>query len=119
MVHTGRRWGSVVHFSSCGGEQATWREIDVIQADVTLWTSAHLALKHDLKVAGVTQWDLPHLPVVVLISRQVQEEMTMSLTFPEHVEGTNAVSWHVEIESHLDEGQEYYPRDIFFILHPF
>lgn len=99
---TCRRWRSVVLYSSWGGEQTSWRESDVIQADVTLWTSAHLSLEHDLKVRVVAQRDLPHLPVVALISRQVQEEMKMTFAFPEDAEGPNAVSWHVEVKTHLD-----------------
>lgn len=71
----------VVLYSSCGGDQTSWRESDVIQADVTLRTSAHLALKHNLEVSGVAQRDLPHLPVIPLISCQVQQEMKRSFTF--------------------------------------
>lgn len=105
-VPTCRRRRSVVHYSSRGGEQTPRRESDVIQADVTLRTSAHLALKHDLEVPDVAQRDLPHLPVVALISRQVEKEMKTSLTFPEHAEGADAVSRHVKIETHLDKGRK-------------
>lgn len=111
-VYTCRRRRSVVLYSSWGGEQTPRRESDVIQTDVTLCTSAHFALKHDLKVPGVAQRDLSLLPVVALISCQVQEEMRMSFALPEHAEGPDAVSRHVEIKVHLDKGRKWKCADV-------
>lgn len=105
-LHTCRRWRSVVHPSSTGGHQTAWGESDVIQANVSLWISTHFALKHDLKVPDVAQWNLPHLPVVALISCQVQKEMKIPLTSSEHAEGADAVSRHVEVETHLEKEHE-------------
>lgn len=101
-MHTCSRWRSVFRPSSWGGKQTSRGERDVIQADVTLWVSANLALKYDLKVPDVAQWDLSHLPVVSLISRQVQKEVTMPLTLPEHAERADSISGHVKVESHLE-----------------
>lgn len=36
-----------------------------------------------------------------MISRQGQEEMEMAFTFAEHTESPNAISRHVEVETHL------------------
>lgn len=84
-----------------GCQQAAWREGDVIQADVTLWTSADLALEDHLKVHGVAQRDLPHLPVVALISSQVQQWAKNAVAAAQHAEGADAVARHVKVETHL------------------
>lgn len=100
-VYTCRRHWGVVLQSVRAGNQTPWRESDVIQADVALWTSAHFALKHDLEVSRVAQRDLPHLPVVALVSWDVQQEMQIPFTFHENAEGPDAVSRHVQVETHL------------------
>lgn len=92
---------SVFPLSRCGGEQTPRGESDVVQADVTLWDSANLALKYDLKVPDVAQRDLSHLPVVALISRQLQKEVKMPLTPPEHAERADSIARHVKVEPHL------------------
>lgn len=104
-MYTCRRWRIVVLFSRWGCEQTSWWENDIIQADVTLRTSAHFALKHNLEVFFVAQRDLPQLPVIALISCQVQQKMNISFTSPEHAEGSDAVPRHVEIKTHLDKGR--------------
>lgn len=86
---------------SWGGKKAPRRECDVIQADVPLFTVPHLALEHHLEVSGGAQLDLPHLPEVALVSRQVQQEVMAPFGFDENTEGPSAFSRHVKVETHL------------------
>lgn len=87
-----------------GCQQAAGGEGDVIQADVTLWTWADFALKDHLKVSAVAQRDLLHLPVVALISRQVEQWVKAAAAAaapPQHTEGADAITRHVKVETHL------------------
>lgn len=101
-VQTCRSWKSAKGLSwGIGCQQTAWREGDVIQADVTLWTPADLALEDHLKIGNVAQRDLPHLPVVALISGQGQKWVKTALAPPPHAEGADAIARHVKVETHL------------------
>lgn len=84
-------------------QKASRREGDIVQADVALFTATYLALKHHLEISVMAKWDLPHLPVVPLISCQLQQEIQMSIKFDEHAQRSDAISRHMNKEAHLNK----------------